>query len=446
MTQKTNISVEKLMIITIISVIGGGTALQLGGNLGTLASLHSLLELYCAVFGIVSVAGIILDRQQNKKLTKNTLIKKNNLHALAQRHNQVTDILESNYHAEKSSLGLFDSRLKEQLRQRYELQYLKNKQDFEKKRIRLVSSQNEDNPTTRKFKRFWRTFILVGLLANVAACSYTLGTATELEAKATPQPISSSNLSNGETPLWNAETIPMPHITDGSRYVSNPDKVISNHTEQLLNRMLKTMDDSLQIESSMIIVNHIENQDVFRFAQDIFDRYHVGKNDRGLVVVLAYGDHLIRTHTGRSLEADLTDVECSRLQQTYAIPFMKNEQPDSGILYLAEGLYNTLIKKDLPQTYQQRKEPDADEAFGLVALYILIFAGWAILVAYLKQRYNGPQGKNLLRANPFAKAPVVVVGGGGFGNGRSGGFGGGGGFSGGFSGGSSGGGGATSSW
>lgn len=446
MTQKTNISVEKLMIITIISVIGGGTALQLGGNLGTLASLHSLFEVYCAVFGILSVAGLILDRQQNKELTKKSLVKKNNLHSLAQRHNQVTDMLEINYHVEKSSLGLFDSRLKEQLRKRYELQYLKNKQDFENSRRYLVASQNEDNPTTRKFRRFWRVFVILGLVCNVAACSYTLGTAIELDAQAVPQPVSPSNIVEDKTPKWNAETVPMPHLTDGSRYVSNPDNIISNHTEQLLNRMLKIMDDSLQIESSMIIVNHIENQDVFRFAQDIFDRYHVGKNDRGLVVVLAYGDHLIRTHTGRSLEADLTDVECSRLQQTYAIPFMKSEQPDSGILYLAEGLYNTLIKKDLPQTYQQRKEPDADEAFGLVALYILIFAVWAILVAYLKQRYNGPQGKNLLRANPFVKAPVVVVGGGGFGGGRSGGFGGGGGFSGGFSGGSSGGGGATSSW
>lgn len=233
----------------------------------------------------------------------------------------------------------------------------------------------------------------------------------------------------------------MPHLTDGSRYVSNPDQVINTHTEQLLNKMLKRMDDSLQVESAMIIVNHIENEDIFRFAQDIFDRYHVGKDDRGLVIVLAYGDRKVRTHTGRSLEGYLTDLECSRLQQTYAIPFMKAEQPDSGMLYLTESIYNTLRGKDLPQTEAQRIESEVDTAVGFVALYLYLFGLWSILIAYLINRYYGPQGRNLLRANPFVDTPVVIVSGGGIG-GR--GFGGG--MGGGFSGGSSGGGGATSRW
>jgi uncharacterized membrane protein YgcG len=204
------------------------------------------------------------------------------------------------------------------------------------------------------------------------------------------------------------------------------------------------MDDSLLIESAMIIVNHVENEDPFRMAQDIFDKYKVGKNDRGLVIVLAYQDHKVRTHTGRALEADLTDIECSRLQQTYAIPSMKAEQPDSGMLYLTEAIYNTLQKKELPRTYAQQLEDESDKLAAIVALYMLLFLGWALLILYLNHKYDGISGRNLLKPNPFAKAaaPVVIIGGG-----RShGGFGGGGGFSGGFSGGSSGGGGATSSW
>jgi uncharacterized membrane protein YgcG len=144
------------------------------------------------------------------------------------------------------------------------------------------------------------------------------------------------------------------------------------------------------------------------------------------------------------LEADLTDVECSRLQQDYAIPFLKAEQPDSAMLYLTEAIYNTLKNKDLPQTWEAPANLDADELSGLVMLYMMMLMAWPLLGFYLKRRYSG-KGLNFLSPNPFYKMPIIIVGGGGGG----GSFGGGGGFSGGgggFSGGSSGGGGATSSW
>jgi uncharacterized membrane protein YgcG len=250
-----------------------------------------------------------------------------------------------------------------------------------------------------------------------------------------------------EERYWNAKNIPMPHLTDGSRYVSNPDHVVSDNTEALLNQWLRKMDDSLQIESAMIIVNHVEDRDIFRFAQDVFDIYHVGKDDRGLVVVLAYEDHLVRTHTGRSLEADLTDIECSRLQQEYLIPNVKAEQPDSGMLYLTEAIYNTLRHKELPVIYSLKDtgNDSLDTAAVFVMIYFFAFGVWGILILYLKNRYGELSAKSFFYPNPFERQPVVVVGGGG-GGGHGGFGGGGGGFSGGFSGGSSGGGGATSSW
>lgn len=425
---------------TLGAIIGGGTAMQLGSQYGSLSTVWTLVQLFCAVFGTLTVGGLIADFRKNHELTLVRRKEKEALRRIAKRHNDVTGLLESSYLEEKRATGLFDRRKRESLRALYEQRYFQNRNEYKQECKQLAAAKGADSPTTRKFKKFWKTVIAAGLLCQLAACSYTLGTISLLST--TPQTPPAPQL--GETIEWNAENIPMPHLTDGARYVSNPDGVVSAHTEQLLNQQLKRMDDSLQIESAMIIVNHVEGQDIFSFAQGIFDRYHVGKEDRGLVVVLAYGDHLVRSHTGRALEADLTDVECSRLQQTYAIPFMKAEQPDSGMLYLTEAIYNTLKGKELPLTMSQKKEAEADEAFGVVSIYLVLFGFWAILIGYLLHRYGVMRGDNMLRPNPFAKAPVVIVGGGG---GRGGGGFGGGGFSGGgFSGGSSGGGGATSSW
>ncbi len=427
------------MVGVLAAIIGGGTAMQMGAATGSLATVESLMMWFCSIFGILTGGGLIADHVNNKTLKSKMLARNNKLSLLAKRHNDVIDLLEDQYHMEKESMGFFGSHQKEQLRQRYEQLYIQNQQDFEQERRQLLAQQQQvDDPVTRMFKKYWKTLFAAGFLCLVAAFSYTIGTIDRLE----PQPQAEQL---GE---WTAENIPMPHLTNGHRYVSNPDQVVSESTVQLLDRQLKKMDDSLNIESAMIIVNHVANADVFRFAQDVFDRYGVGKEDRGLVIVLAYADHKVRTHTGRALEADLTDIECSRLQQTYALPYMKAEQPDSGMLYFTDALYKTLQGKELPQAVVYEKTSDADTAREYLALYFFILMGMFFLMAYIIHRYNGNSGRNLLHANPFAKAaPVIIVGDGGFGGGRGGGFGGGGfGGGGGFSGGSSGGGGATSSW
>ena len=182
-------------------------------------------------------------------------------------------------------------------------------------------------------------------------------------------------------------------------------------------------------------------------AQDVGNKYGVGKADRGLVVILGYQDHSINISPGRSLEADLTDAECVRLEREYVIPSMKVEQPDSGMLYLAEGIYNTLQKKELPEmTFISQAQEKEDAMSNILSIYIILFVGWGGLIFFLLLRYRGNTGSHLLAANPFMAEPEVtfVGGGGGFGGGGH--SGGGGGFGGGYSGGSFGGGGATARW
>ena len=80
-----------------------------------------------------------------------------------------------------------------------------------------------------------------------------------------------------------------------------------------MNITLKRLDTEFGIESVVIIVNHIENDDPFRFAQDVGNKYGVGRNDRGLMVVVGYLDHSINMSPGRSLEGDLTRNTLFRL-------------------------------------------------------------------------------------------------------------------------------------
>ena len=428
------------MVGALASIIGGGMAFSWGSS-GTTEAAEMILGLM--MFYLLGPVGLgLFFDHKNAELGRLLDEKIATQKKLVRKHNEVTRMLRESYEQEKMRLSFFANSLEEALRQRYERLYKQNVQEYQQEVKLLDKDKTTDGPKIRIFKKYWKTIIVAGIVLNIASCCYTAGVASQHISDPVAQ--ASAPVPSEETPVWTADNVPMPHLNDGSRYVSNPDGVVSQNTEQLLDQWLKLLDDSLQIESAMIIVNHVDNGDVFTFAQDLFDKYKIGKDDRGMVIVLAYQDHKVRTHTGRALEADLTDIECSRLQQTYAIPFMKSEQPDSGMLYLTEAIYNTLKNKDLPQTWEAPANLDADELSGLVMLYMMMLMAWPLLGFYLKRRYSG-KGLNFLSPNPFYKMPIIIVGGGGGG----GSFGGGGGFSGGgggFSGGSSGGGGATSSW
>ena len=215
-----------------------------------------------------------------------------------------------------------------------------------------------------------------------------------------------------------------------------------------MNTTLQQLNLELGVQSVTIVVNHIENDDPFRMAQDVGNKYGVGHGDKGLIVVVGYEDHSINISPGRSLEGDLTDVECRRLQQEYAVPFMKREQPDSAMIYLTEALYSTIEKKALPTVNLSQGSNDSEDDMALIiGLTFAFLTVWCLFFARKNREYHWISlgAATILLSNPFYEAPRSSRGGGGggFGGGRSSG----GGFSGGsFGGGSFGGGGATSRW
>ena len=433
----------KILLSTVAVIIVFLVADSAGSSFGNLESAWQLLKVYCVVALPLCIGGLAVDLKSNKALRQLKQEDRISLKRITDKYNEVTRMLQTNYKYEKKELVPHSSRQKEDLRQRFEKLYEQNREAYLQECKEYLASRGELPMSAKCFKLFWKWAVAVGVLAQVAACGYTFGIDTYADVVPRPE---------GTGIYWNADNIPMPHLEDATRYVANPDFVVTENTERLLNQWYCKLDDSLGIESVVVLVNHVENDDPFRMAQDIGNNYGVGREDRGLIVILAYEDHAINISPGKALEADLTDIECKRLQQDYVIPAMKADQPDSAMLLLAEAIYSTLRMKELPATPRLSAESsDSDKQAGIIGLYMMLFFGWFMLVAYLYYRYNGSSiGHNFI-SNPFMKPtqPVYFSSGGSghSSSGRSFGGGGGGGFGGGsFGGGSFGGGGATSRW
>lgn len=394
---------------------------------------------YLIIVCVVAVGGLVADYFLNPGTRKLLEQKHSGLSRITQKYNSRIRSLESEYKTEKSSLVSAHSSLRRSLRSSYSKRYDAVFSEYAKERMGFLNFWQNENKRYRLFRRLWAWTLVLGLVGMVFSCNHDIGGNIE-EARMVQQQ---------ETTCWNAETIPLPHLTDGSQYVSNPDCVLAASTVSQINETMLRLDNDFGIETAVIVVNHIENDDPYRMAQDVGNRYGVGRDDRGLVIVVGYKDGSINMSPGRSLEADLTDAECYRLQQRYVVPAMKAQQPDSAMLYLADGLYAFMQKKPMPEM-TLRSEASEESTMGL---YFIFLVGWLIFGLFLDRKYEwlGVYGVTALLSNPFVEAPVFVsTGGGGFSSGGSrGGFGGGfggGGFSGGYGGGSFGGGGATSRW
>lgn len=375
------------------------------------------------------------------------------LDQLTNQYNQAIQALESAFELEKGQVGRVNK-----LREQYSVRYMHLAQEYKKKRQIIIEEYKQSHPEWTKARKMWGWIFVVGILTAMTCCTMALPDSPEPEASsalsgsAAENPshaLSGSPAESAEVTYWNADNIPIPYLQDSTQYVSNPDHVLSQQTVDNMNATLQRLSLDLGVQSAVIVVNHIENDDPFRMAQDVGNKYGVGYGDRGLMVVCGYQDHSLNISPGRSLEGDLTDVECRRLEQQYAVPFMKREQPDSAMYYLTEAIYSTLEKKQLPAISSlMAEDAEDDEAETVILTTLIAIVGWCIFFLYKNSKYYwlGLMGMVPLLANPFYVAPPSS-GGSGFGGFGGGGHSGGGGFGGGsFGGGSFGGGGATSRW
>jgi len=314
-------------------------------------------------------------------------------------------------------------------------QYLLIQKNYKSERDKLLNSFKEKG--TLHLTRIWQWLFGAGFIAIFFAGCFSLGLQTEPVNQMTA-------LMDQRT--WSADNIPMPHMEDHSQYVSNPDSILSQNVVDSINVTLGRLDDILDIESAMVIVGHIENDDPVAMVRGIYDKYKVGRNDRGLVIVVGYLDHSYFIAPGRSLEGDLTDMETNHLAHDYLIPSMKAEKPDSGMLYLANGIYAMMAEKERPQMSALTSSNDDSSDMSLMGIFGLLL-GWTGLFAYMGRKVGIYQGLASLSPNPLATYSSGS-GGGGFGGGSSSSSWGGGGFSrgGGYGGGSWGGGGSGGRW
>jgi uncharacterized protein len=236
----------------------------------------------------------------------------------------------------------------------------------------------------------------------------------------------------------------LPQPTD---YVSDNAHVLSAEAIARIDRICGQLDHSqANAQIAVVTVQTLDGTDAADYANQLEDKWKMGRkgSDRGVLILLAIGDHQRRIDVGYGLEGILPDGKLGDIGREMVSDLRANDY--DGAVTLAVDEVAQVIAADAKVTLDEEPAPVPvrdpvrhSAALGkvILLLILLVFFGGFNLLRFLFAfgLFGGGWGRG-----PF-------IGGGGFGSGGFGGGGGGGGGGfGGFGGGGFGGGGAGGSW
>ena len=185
-----------------------------------------------------------------------------------------------------------------------------------------------------------------------------------------------------EAKVYKVEDVPMVHLSDRTRYVSNPDGILSSSTVVTIDSMLLALEDSTGIQVLVAVLGDIEGGDCFDFAYRLGKENGVGQkeSDNGLVVLLSTGERCVQFATGYGLEGVMPDAICKRIQQQYMVEHFAGGNWDAGMVAGMRAVCGVL---------DGTMEPPAEEEdlLAMILAMVFIFGGIA-LVAFVVWYFN----------------------------------------------------------
>lgn len=177
--------------------------------------------------------------------------------------------------------------------------------------------------------------------------------------------------------VYRVEDVPMVHLQDRTRYVCNPDNILSASVVASIDSTLFSLEEKTGIQVLVAVLTDIEGGDCFDFAYRLGEKNGVGQKgrDNGLVVLLVTGERCVQFATGYGLEGVLPDAICKRIQQQYMVEHFAVDDWDAGML---EGI--RAVSSILDGSMENVAGDDSDNSYVAVGLFLLMmFVGMAVI-------------------------------------------------------------------
>lgn len=179
------------------------------------------------------------------------------------------------------------------------------------------------------------------------------------------------------------DDVPNVRLTDVRRYVTDPSSILSPAATDTINAILGRLEKSTGIETAVVMLPSIGENDIFDFSTSLFRKWGIGKkkSDNGLLILFVMDQHKVRFATGYGIEGTMTDAMSKRIQMQYMVPAFKQSDWNKGMV---DGVRATAKVLDGSMEPEATDSDTSDLLFsiGIIVGVILL----AMFVSSIKQR------------------------------------------------------------
>lgn len=181
------------------------------------------------------------------------------------------------------------------------------------------------------------------------------------------------------------DDVPNVRLTDVRRYVSDPTNILAPAATDTINAILGRLEKSTGIETAVVMLPSIGENNIFDFSTDLFRKWGIGKakNNNGLLILFVMDQHKVRFATGYGIEGTMTDAKSKRIQTQYMMPAFKRSDWDKGMVDGVRAAAKVLDGSMEPEAADSDTETsDILFSIGIMIGVILL----AMFVSSIKQR------------------------------------------------------------
>jgi uncharacterized protein len=214
---------------------------------------------------------------------------------------------------------------------------------------------------------------------------------------------------------YDIKDVPNVHVADRTRYVSNPDGILSDAAVASIDDTLSNVWKQSSAEMVVVVVGSVDG-DINDFATRLFEKWGIGKKDKdnGLLMVVSKDDRRMAIRTGYGMEGVLPDILAGRVIRDTAVPYFKEGDYDGGVKASVNEIARIITTpgatEELMSKYANDSADDEDDitASDLFTLW-LYMGGFAALVLAAFYLYTIIRTRRLDRYDRYQSLKKLIL-------------------------------------
>ena len=147
----------------------------------------------------------------------------------------------------------------------------------------------------------------------------------------------------------------------------------------MMDKAVKLCEEHDGAQVVITTVQSLDGETVENYANQMYNKYKIGKDSMGVLVLMSVNDRKIRVEVGRNMQVYIPDSKAAKLMNTYAIPKLKQNMFAEGLMDLQDAVV-TEIKANLSGTIDENGQ--AENESDIPVLWIIV--GLVIFLILLK--------------------------------------------------------------